>query len=310
MTATKRVLLTGATGFIGRHAIEPLMNRGFEIHAVSSRPNESAQSCPTVIWHCADLLEPRVPAELVAAVKPTHCLHFAWYAVHGKFWTSAENAKWVEASLRLLRELSRIGCKRVVVSGTCAEYDWRYGWCDEELTPLNPATFYGVCKNALRSIAAAYCAKEGVSLAWGRIFLLYGPDEAPQRLVPSVIRASLSGAVPLCSHGRQIRDFLHVRDVAVAFAALLDSAVEGAVNIGSGKPIALRDVVRKILELSGGGDANFGGIPAAPNDPPLIVPRIDRLRDEVGWSPSIGLEEGLGETIDSLRSAVAKKGII
>jgi nucleoside-diphosphate-sugar epimerase len=166
---------------------------------------------------------------------------------------------------------------------------------------LNPATLYGVSKNSLRTLLAAYCAREGISHAWGRMFLMYGPNESPQRLVPAVIRACLEGKAPQCSHGRQIRDFLHVRDVAEAFAALLESPIEGAVNIGSGDSISLRDLVTKIVELCGGSPANFGVVPAAPNDPPVLVPRVERLRNEVGWKASIGLENGLLETIEALK---------
>ena len=166
MSATKR-LLTGATGFIGRHAIEPLLKLGYEIHAITSRP---AALNSLVTWHQADLLNPLAAAEIVSAAQPTHCLHFAWYAVHGKFWTATENLQWVEASLRLLRELNRSGCKRIVISGTCAEYDWRYGWCDEAVTPLNPVTLYGASKQSLGAITTAFCEKEKISHAWGRIF--------------------------------------------------------------------------------------------------------------------------------------------
>ena len=121
--------------------------------------------------------------------------------------------------------------------------------------------------------------------------------------MPAVIRACLAGMVPKCSHSRQIRDFLHVRDVAAAFVALLKSQVTGAVNIGSGNPIALRDVVGKIAELCGGNEADFGAFSTAPNDPPLLVPRVNRLHDEVGWSPAITLETGLKDAISFWKSA-------
>ena len=299
MSALKKVLLTGAKGFIGRHAIEPLLKRGYEIHALSSRP--MPLNSP-VIWHQADLRDPFATAVIVATIKPTHCLHFAWYTAHGKFWTAPENLEWLENSLRLLRELNHSECKRIVIAGTCAEYDWSKGLCDEASTPLNPATFYGVCKNALQATAAAYCKMKDISFAWGRVFLLYGPGESPQRLVPSVIRACLAGTAAACSHGRQIRDFLHVSDVADAFVALLDSPVEGAVNIGSGNPITLRELVEKIATQCAGPAANFGALPAPANDPPILLPRIDRLQNEVGWRPSIGLNDGLAMTIRSIQS--------
>ena len=92
----------------------------------------------------------------------------------------------------------------------------------------------------------AFCQQVELSSAWGRIFFLYAPHEYPQRLVSSVIRSLLKGEVARCSHGNQIRDFLYVQDVADGFIALLDSQVNGAVNIASGSPIALKEVIYQI----------------------------------------------------------------
>ena len=307
MSGEKRVLLTGASGFIGRHAVEPLLRHGYDVHAVSSAPARLLNTGAT--WHEADLLDPSASNGLVEKIRPSHCLHFAWYTAHGKFWTATENLQWVEASLRLVRDLARYGCGRVVLAGTCAEYDWHDGWCGEETTELRPATLYGASKNGLRSIVESFCAQTGLSHAWGRIFLLYGPGESPQRLIPAVIRACLKGDAPQCSHGRQIRDFLHVKDEAEAFVALLDSAVEGAVNIGSGEPVAVREIVKKIVALCGAKEADFGAIPAPANDPPKLLPKVERLKNEVGWRPRIDLEAGLLDTIDALRSGMKSENL-
>ena len=96
----KRVLLTGATGFVGRHCLQPLLERGYEVHALTSRPVPTTEQ-DGVHWHLLDLLAPR-PLSL-EQIQPTHLLHLAWYAVPGKYWTSPENVRWVEASLALLR---------------------------------------------------------------------------------------------------------------------------------------------------------------------------------------------------------------
>lgn len=90
-----------------------------------------------------------------------------------------------------------------------------------------------------------------MSAAWGRIFHLFGPHEPPGRLVPAVVMALLKGEPARCTHGRQIRDFLHVEDVAAAFVALLTSDVRGTVNIGSGEPISLRHLVTRLAATVG-----------------------------------------------------------
>lgn len=294
----KRVLLTGASGFIGRHATAPLLEKGYEVHAVSSRPVVAAGNA--VHWHEADLLDESAVARLLAEVRPTHLLHFAWYVEAGKFWGSAQNYRWLEASLALLRNFGEHGGRRAVMAGTCAEYDWDYGFCSEAVTPLRPTTPYGSCKNALREALCAYGAGEGLSAAWGRIFFLYGPGEQRARLVPSVIRSLALGETARCTHGRQVRDFLHAADVASAFVALLDSAIEGPVNIASGAPVTLREVVLAAADCFGAsGRVEFGALAASADEPPLLVADVRRLNGEVGWRPSIGLADGMRQVVGS-----------
>ena len=222
----KRVLVTGATGFVGRHTLSNLIGRGFEVFAVSSRPE--TEQIDGVQWLRADLLNADRAESVVAETRPSHLLHLAWHpSVPGKFWNAPENFSWVQASIDLLDAFVRHGGRRVVSAGTCAEYDWNYGLCVENRTPLNPRTPYGVCKHGLQAWQSALCEQAGVSSAWGRPFLMYGPFEHPGRLVASVINALLTGRPALCSAGTQIRDLMHIQDVADAFAALLDCDVDG-----------------------------------------------------------------------------------
>jgi nucleoside-diphosphate-sugar epimerase len=143
----------------------------------------------------------------------------------------------------------------------------------------------------------AFCKQTGLSYAWGRIFFLYGPHEHPDRLVSSVIRSLLQGEPARCSHGNQIRDFLHVEDVAHAFVTLLDSDMEGAVNIGRGTSATIREVVEIIGDqLHGKQLIQLGALPAPPNDPPVLIADTHRL-NSLGWRPKYDLESGLEQTI-------------
>lgn len=296
----KRVLLTGATGFIGRHCLPLLLERGLEVHAVSSR--RRLEGLPNVRWHEADLLDSVQAAQLIDHVRPTHMLHLAWYAVPGKYWTAVENLSWVQASLGLLREFARAGGERLVVAGTCAEYDWRYGYCNEQLTPLRPATLYGTSKHALHLMMDALALEFKLSAAWGRIFFLYGPHEHESRLVAYVIRGLLGHRRVACSPGLQVRDFLHVQDVAAGFVSLLESEVKGAVNIASGVPVSVREIVNMIAEQLGGeGLVDMGAIQPK-DEPPLLVANVARLKDEVGYKPMYDLRHGLAKTIEWWRS--------
>lgn len=293
---TKRVIVTGASGFIGRQTIPLLIQKGYHVHGVYI--GDAPYLPKQIHQHPINILEPTQIQKLMDEIKPTHLLHFAWDATPGKYWTSPKNLDWVKASIDLLHYFALNGGKRLVMAGSCAEYDWSNGLCDETHTPLKPSTLYGTCKAALSHMMLAYAKQSNISAAWGRIFFLYGPHEYPVRLVPDVIRSLLINRHAKCTHGNQIRDFLHVKDVADAFATLLDSELTGPINIASGQPITLKEITQTIATyLDAPNSIEYGAIPAPPNEPPKILANTTRLNHELGWSPKYSIQEGLQQTI-------------
>jgi len=124
------------------------------------------------------------------------------------------------------------------------------------------------------------------------------PHDHPSRLVASVIQHLLEGREALCSHGRQVRSFLHVADVGAAFASLLDSPVTGPVNIGSGERISLAELIDRIAAQIGRRDlVRLGALAPPTAEPPLLVPDVMRLSHEVGWQPRFTLDAGIADTI-------------
>lgn len=290
-----RVLVTGASGFIGQHVLQQLQLRGFEIHALYAQ--QAAASHPAVVWHQADLLEPGASNRLMAQVCPDQLLHLAWCAKPGVYWTSPENLRWVRATLDLLEAFHAQGGKHAVLVGSCAEYDWRYGYCHEEVTPLVPATVYGRCKNATRELAEVFSQVHGLPIAWARIFHAYGPYEAAGRLVPATIAALLKGEPARCSHGEQWRDFLHGADVASALVTLLQHKAQGAFNIGSGQPVRLREVVEHLAaRLDARHLLQLGAVAVAADEPPLLVADNQRL-SALGWQAQFDLQHGLDDAL-------------
>ena len=291
----RRVLVTGASGFIGSHSLSALQSKGYEVHATWFKNRRDVDG---VEWHRADLLDIAAIGTLMREVQPTHLLHLAWYAVPRDYRESLENLKWSESGMRLLSEFAEQGGNRAVFAGSCFEYDLRHGFCSEDLTPSVPSTFYGTCKDSLRRAVLEFSGRAGLSTAWGRIFYLYGPSEPRERLVPSVIISLLRGGKARCSHGRQVRDFLYVEDVAEAFVELLDSEARGVINIGSGEPVTIRSLVGEIArQINMSDQVEFGAIEPAPGEPPMICADVRKLREQVGWKPRCSLEDSIAETI-------------
>jgi nucleoside-diphosphate-sugar epimerase len=290
----KRVLVTGGTGFIGQHVIDPLRQRGFEIHVLGRHPPPDG----AVIFHEADVLDLDRTRQAIAAAKCSHLLHLAWYVKPGEYWRAPDNLDWIAASLHLARSFAENGGRRAVTAGTCAEYLWGAERFLEEQTPCQPATLYGASKDALRRILAAYGEVAPLSVAWGRIFFLYGPAEKPGRLVSDAICKLLSRQEFPTSHGLQRRDFMHVSDVAGAFAALVDCDIRGAVNIGSGQAVSVRSILELIGQETDASDLiRFGERPLPGNEPEIIEADTARLFNEVGFKPRYDLAAGLTETI-------------
>jgi nucleoside-diphosphate-sugar epimerase len=304
-----RVLLTGASGFVGRPLVRSLIEAGAEVHALSSHAVDRPK-LDGVQWHEEDLLDPDSAARLVGEVRPQRLVHLAWYVAHGRLWSALENVQWVEASLRLLRAFGDAGGARAVIVGSCAEYAWGGdGDLDERDSPLRPEGLYGVSKDALRRVASAYASEAGIELAWGRLFFLYGPHEQTERLVPAVIRPLLAGERVATTAGTQVRDFMHVDDAAAALAALLASDVTGPVNIASGRAVSIAEVLDLIGELTGGAALiDRGARPLPPEEPPRIVARVQRLVDEVGFQAGVPLADGVASTVEWWRERLQSNG--
>jgi nucleoside-diphosphate-sugar epimerase len=308
-----KVLCTGASGFLGRHCLPLLIQAGYEVHAVQSPTRAlghlgTARDDPTrsgIHWHVVNLLEVNAVEHLLSQTRPTHLLHLAWApAIPGQFWHTDENLSWVHTSLSLLQSFAAHGGKRIVTAGTCAEYDWSAGSHEgdpfhEQLTPLRPSTVYGTCKHALQLMTSVWTQQNDISSAWGRVFFTYGPHEYSERLVASVIRALLRGEPALCSHGEQIRDFLYILDLAAAFVALLESPVQGPVNMASGCAVTVKEIVCEVGAILQRPDLiRLGARPAPLDEPTFVVADTSRLNREVGWMPSSDLHCGLRQTVE------------
>jgi UDP-glucuronate decarboxylase len=306
-----KVLITGAAGFIGSHVTRLLVDEGCQVYGVV-RPGTDrrriARLLPSIEVIGLDLSDADTLSAAVAKLRPDLCLHLAWVTKPGHYLTSLDNVRLLQASLQLATGLASAGCPRFVGIGTCLEYDTDAGHLSEA-TPTRPRSLYAVAKASLAAILGELQSQTGMPSTWIRLFYQYGPDEDERRLVPAVITSLLRGAAAPVGPGGQIRDYLHVEDVARAiWAVARESGLTGPVNVGSGRPVSVRDVVATIGELTGRPDRIlWGARPVDPADPPVICAEITRLRRHTGWAPRYDLEEGLRLTVDWWRDHLARR---
>jgi len=208
-------------------------------------------------------------------------IHLAWYVEPGKYLESPLNDKCRDDSLALVKSSN---IRRWVVAGSCF---------DE-----HPTTRYARAKHDL----FLALQKLDIELAWPRLFYLYGPREHPRRFVPTVINALLDGRPAPLTAGDEVRDYLHVEDVAEAIVAVAMSKLTGPVNIGSGQPVTVREMATKIAGIIGRPDlVQLGAYQASPTDSPYVVADITKVRTV--WRPRISLDDGLRATIEWWRQA-------
>ncbi len=291
----KKVLITGGTGFIGRNVVNELLIKGYEVHSLVFPPFAPEQK--NLVQYEMNLMDEKVVSAFIKENNFENLIHLAWYVGKG-CQTSEVNLDWVRVSLNLLQNFVANGGKRVLFTGSVSEYDYRYGYMTEDLTPLNNEYLYGKSKAALYNVAKEFCSRNNIDFKWARLFNVYGPNERDARLVPSVIKSMLNVESVKVSTCTKYQDYLHVEDMAGGIVALFESKVQNAVNICSGEPIKLRTIVEKIAEYTNfTGEILWGAVPTY-FDEPLVVGNNSRLKNEVKFIPKYTLEEGLINTIN------------
>jgi nucleoside-diphosphate-sugar epimerase len=301
-----RVAVTGANGFVGAHVVRELLKRGDDVVAVvrkSSRRHRLADLVGLEVVE-TDILD-ETGRQRVAPLRVDACVHTAWYTEAGKYLSSPANVDLIGATLHLATTLAQAGCRRFVGVGTCFEYDTERGWLSED-TPLAPAHLYSAAKAGTYLALRELSSLTGIQVAWARLFYLYGPDEYPSRLVPAVSVALLRGEEARSTPGMQVRDFLHVEDVASALAAITHSDVTDAINVGSGQPVTVAAIVERIAAICGRPDlVRLGAIPYGSRDPMFVCADVRKLVRATGWTQRWSLHDGLSSTVDWWRNHVA-----
>lgn len=231
----KKVLITGINGLIGQYIIEPLKELGFEVYGVGRR---------CVITNSFNYIRCNINnaieiENIFNKIKPEYLIHLAWDTKQG-YLDSDSNFDLLASSINMLRYFKKNRGKKVIYSGTCFEYKFKNDKL-KEYDELNPDTIYAKCKNYLREVSELYCEKYGIDLCWSRIFYMYGKNENQNRLFPYIINSLKNDKKVSINYSQIKKDYIYAGDVARILALIINSNINGIINICSGKAISLKE---------------------------------------------------------------------
>lgn len=268
------VLLTGATGFVGHHILQTLLDLGFLVRpVVRSGKEELIESSEGIerIVKTHDLFAESADwwAEVCTGIDLV--IHAAWYTEPGKYLQSPKNLDCLTGTLLLAKGVAQAKVRRFIGIGTCFEYDLSVGMLSVN-TPLRPSTPYAGAKAAAFLALLQWLPLQNVEFAWCRLFYLYGEGEDTRRLVPYLRNKLELGEPAELTSGKQIRDFLDVREAGRMIVTAALSKEQGPVNICSGTPVTVRQLAEQIADEYGRRDLlKFGARSDNIIDPPCII---------------------------------------
>ena len=296
-----KVLLTGATGFLGAHLFRRLLRERVEVALLlrehsDTRRIDPITSSATIIR--GDLRDLGTANEAIQKFRADTVIHTAWAGVMNKFRNEAlqldDN---LMPTINLLRLALDNGCRNFIGLGSQAEYGPANKIISES-EPAKPTTLYGATKLATSILAEQLCAQAGARFAWLRVFSTYGPGEDPEWMIPYLIRKLLAGEKPALTACEQKWDYLYAADAAEAIWSVVNSNASGVFNLGSGQVYTLRHIVEQIRDqIDPALPLGFGEVPYRPDQVMHLQADISRLTAATGWRPLTSLEQGIAEDI-------------
>lgn len=231
-----KVLVTGATGFIGSYVMNLLNKTKHEIYAISRKIIKQKNFCQ------ADILNIRAIENIIKTINPDVLIHLAWDVSHGEFWNALNNEDYAEASKRLFDLFIKNGGKKIIATGTCAEYPASDKPVSEDIEYDGELTPYGHAKKSVANYLLSENFTKNIEFTWLRIFGICGEGEDERRLFPKMIYSITKNEEFIPQNPNSYFDYVYVGDVAKFIVDCIVKKGCGVVNIGTGKSLAVKDI--------------------------------------------------------------------
>ncbi|MDC3293795.1 NAD-dependent epimerase/dehydratase family protein [Alphaproteobacteria bacterium] len=300
----KRFLLLGGTGFLGQNILEGALARNFKVTVLSKNFDPSYEIRDGISRVFVDITNPNDLRDVLKGEKFDYVVNCAGYVNHSSFSNGGKlvYATHFDGLRNLLEVLDLEVIQRFVQIGTSEEYGNVVAPQHEDLAE-RPITPYGAAKLSATNLLRLLYQSMKFPMVVVRPYLVYGPGQSPNRLIPSIVENSLAGNTFPVTHGNQLRDFLFITDfVNMVFMSIeKESAIGEVFNAGSGQAIRVRAVIEHLVDLIGSGKPEFGSLPVRSTELNNLYPEISKANKLLGWKPSVCLNEGLAQVVTSIQ---------
>lgn len=301
----KKIIITGATSFIGVNLINELLKEEAEIYAVVRPDSSKIKRLPKsdkIRLIQLDMTDYDRLADYIN--RPCDCLiHLAWEGTRGNDRMDAlVQTKSYQSAMDIIEEAIKLKCGTIISAGSQAEYG-SYGYPITEDTQCNPNTEYGIYKLKFFRDAGDICRKNSLNFKEPRFFSLYGPGDYDDTMVIATLKKMLNNEICEFTESIQMWDFLFISDAVRGIIKLIDlDCPDGAYNFGSGNSKPLKSFIEEMYELTGSkSKLLFGALPYPKTGMVSITPIVEKLKSETGWMPEISFRDGILTTLKNMK---------
>ena len=297
-----KILLTGATGFVGRAFLECAINHGHHVASLVGPGKIAPEVRSSVGQHLVlrgTLAD--APWSEIQEFGAHTCVHSAWITTPGVYLESPENDRFLAWSQEFLKRFFATGGSHVIGIGTCIEYQLGARVLSEATALVAPTTRYARCKDHLRTTLDEMAENARVTSCWARLFYPYGPGEHPDRLCSHLIKKMQQGERASLGTPQSVKDYIYIDDVAEALVTLVENRATGIFNLGSGEETTVMEMAQILARKL---NAPVPVAKSSTNPPPApdyVVADVSRLK-ALGWRSRVTPEEGLARLIASIES--------